>query len=390
VDDLKHWSFSAVKPVGYDSETARELSKSASTGFSPGNDQQVRPNVIFLLVESLIDLRDIGLDVSPDPQPFLHSVRGNGHDGVAIVSNICSGSSTTEFELLSGMEARMWPYPPIPYYSLRSRSINSIPRRWTDQSFSAAVMQVDPRNMYNRVLSYEKMGIGSVEWISEGAGTIGSDSGTGVGEALPGSAMDTILLNKMAEYVEEEDRPAFVFGFTNGTHSPYDGSEGNWSVSSGVVSDGIIASEIAGYCDEIVVADSLCKQFWERLKALDEHTVLVIVGDHMPPFRSRVGPYGVVSDDEYHLRLVPYVVLDTKVGAVAVPPRISTNMIPWWVMKYCGISFTDAFANVSLRALESSTVVSGGKTADRVVGDYRFLQYGILEDGIESVPAQEN
>jgi hypothetical protein len=234
------------------------------------------------------------------------------------------------------------------------------------------------------------MGIDTVEWISEIPGIISSDSGTGAGEALPGSAMDTVLLDKMAEYVEKEERPAFVFGFTNGTHSPYDGDPGDWEVSSRSTGDGVIPTEIAGYCDEIVVSDSLCKQFWERLRALDEHTVLVIVGDHMPPFRSRVGPYGAVSGDEYHLRLVPWVVLDTKIGVVTTPTRISTNMMPWWVMQYCAISFTDAFANVALRALESSTVISGGTSEELSVRDYRMLQYGILEDGIETVTADKN
>ena len=343
-----------------------------------------RPNIVILLVESLIDLHDIGVQAAPDPQTFLHEMRNKRSHSWAVVPNVCGGSSTTEFELLTGMEARMWPASPVPYYSLKSGNFFSIPRLWSAVGLPAKIVQVDPPSMYNRVDAYRKLGIFDVEWLTDNPRT---ESAKRLmlenNESLPGLAWDRVLLTRMAEVVKDASQPVFLFGFTNGTHAPYSGAKANWELSCNGAAD---LDEIAGYCDEVSVFDTMCREFWAQLCECERETIVVIVGDHMPPLRSRVGPYGMSSSDPLLMRKVPLLVLVTHGRDVVNPELISTNMIPWYVLQAAGVPLNGAFEHVALNALHESAVISGNQNfaAQSAVGQYRQVQFGILEDSVRT------
>lgn len=393
--DYHKWKLPVSSPRGYSRDAVEKLFNELSSQKGAGREQDVPdefPNVVFLLVESLIDLEDIGVQATPDPLLFFHELRRSRAKSWSVSANECSGSSTSEFELLTGLEAAMFGVHPIPYYRLGDvvGTLESVPSGLESIGYSVQIFQVCEREMYNRPVAYQKLGCYQVRWIGDTPESE-LDMTTAVGVSDPYVlGCDRLMVDEMLDVLSNSKVPVYAFGFTSGTHIPWSGDGSSIYSLSG---DGRFNDdELQGFCCELAGFDRLLKTLWEGVQSLPRRTVLVVVGDHMPPLEGSLGPYGVSSGESSgnygravdRLRRVPLIVLDNSSRICDVPVLVSHNMIPWLILDYLELPVLSVFDELGRSVLKETSVVSGDATigGGELLERFRSVTYGRLFDAV--------
>jgi phosphoglycerol transferase MdoB-like AlkP superfamily enzyme len=189
-----------------------------------------------------------------------------------------SGSANAEFEVLTGLSMRFLPVGSLPYRQYIHRDLPALPRLFRDHGHRTVGILVDPPSYFDRPATYPHLGFDEVVWLDEEEGVERDASGRW--------ATDQTVIDRIVTTLADE-RPAFVFAFTNATHAPY--SRSRFPRSDLDVLDAptpSVREELSGYANALREADRAVADLTRRLAALDEPTLLVVLGDHQPPLES--------------------------------------------------------------------------------------------------------
>ncbi len=370
-----------VEPLGYSRELAQQLERENTPEVSRDLNIEL-PNVILVLVESMIDTADLEIPITPEPQPFLRSLTTRGIVNRSVVPKELYGSAITEFEVLTGMEANA--FNRIPYSLLSGRAIPSLFKELSVFGYETHVVMTDPRSIFNRETAYLSLGVSNIHWLFDELKPI-DKAEVNNNPTHRGYDLDALLFDRVTQIIRSSERPCFVFAFTCATHHPY----GSKSPSKWLASDlgDQEKNEIGGYCDEISQLDLELVEFSDELNSVHEPTLTLVTGDHMPPLTVRTGPYSDNSSgDVFAKRKTPLFVLESGgfKSKSNLPDLMSTNMIPWFIFDAVDLPSASAFSVVARRAYRTSKIVSGSNTPpedDKFVTDYRVLQHYLFYNG---------
>jgi phosphoglycerol transferase MdoB-like AlkP superfamily enzyme len=259
---------------------ARSLSKySVAQPQTIGPDSREGVNLIVYLVESLMDPDDLGLHFSSDPVPNLRAVREAGGPKSGIVPHEFGGSANTEFEALTGMAMSLLPVGSVPFKQYLWRPIPSLPATLRESGYATIAIQADPQYFYNRERAYHLLGFEKVLWLHEAPAVEWDARGKG-------RVSDAAVVKAVIE-VSRQRHPFFAFAFPSATHSPY--NFGTYKSSGLDVVGGSgsqAAAEVKEYVNALRVADQAIGTLIKYFRGRPEPTIIVILGDHLPPLSS--------------------------------------------------------------------------------------------------------
>ena len=368
--------------------------KEALARNSPRADEALqtrqRVNLVLYMVESMMDPDDFGVRYTSDPIPTIRSLRGTFPGGWAIVPEAFSGSVATEFEVLTGMSMCFLPEFSHAYRQYLRHPIPSLPRVLKGAGYRATAIVADPKYFFARERAYDMLGFDDVSWLNEAAG---------IERAARGSwPSDAAIVDAIIE-ISRQPRPFFVFAFPSSTHSPYtEGTYRNTGLDVAEPLPGEARSELQEYINALRVADREIARLIEHFRRQRAPTIIVILGDHLPPFSSVTRGIFVdqlsgmtAADRSLRSRRVP-LALWANFSLPKEDVQFSTNALASYVLRKLNLEPSDFLAvNDALRRTipvlgervpECGWGAGGLEPLDPaarvLVGDYKLLQYDLL------------
>ncbi len=261
------------QPTDYSKKSVSDLLDILS---GSGEKPKQTPNVIFYQLESFFDLSRVeGVTTSENTIPNFTRLRDEGRGGKIFVSTIGGGTANTEFEVLTGIDLSMFGLGEYPYTTVLKNSTSStVCYDLAEYGYSSYALHNHSGSFYGRNEVFERLGFdvfSSIEYMNGKIETTPADW-----------AKDDVLLREIKKTIDGEDSPAFVFAITVEGHGKYPGDV-KWPDAHITVSaDGRAESEYEYYANMVYDTDRVLGELIEYVDSLDEPTVLVAYGDHLP------------------------------------------------------------------------------------------------------------
>lgn len=298
-----------AKPKGYSKEKMADLAKKYQTLATEMNQtrqtkstENEKTNIVYIMNESFSDPTKLkGVTVSADPIPNLRKLIADGRGGTILSQGYGGGTANIEFEALTGFSMEpLNPQLTTPYTQLVSqkKTFPSIVDFLKAKDYQTTAIHPYNTSMYKREDVYETLGFD--EFISETTMPYTTKLGNNP------YISDMAAYQTVLEQLENSKTNNFVHLVTMQNHMPYGGKYDNPSFSIyGTENDNISGN----YVQDIANSDQALADFIDQLEDLDENTVVVFWGDHLP---SVYGDVIAEQNSDIAMHQTPLLIYQTK------------------------------------------------------------------------------
>ena len=297
-------------PYGYSDQAVADLAEEVENA---STTDSTLPNLILIVNESWFDWRQVTEFTTDQPvTPYLDSLIESDSvvHGFTVGPLYASGTSTTEYELLTSNSTSMFPSV-TPFTQQNLTSVNSLPRYLSALGYAnASFHPASPQN-YNRSTAYPALGFENSYWWNwedynslNDAGLLSNDP-----YAFHGGLSDLSCFEVMEHLFEQRDssQPLFLYNLTYQNHGGYlqfDFNGGDFALDDADhvrLLDGFdgLEPQAEEYLSSIRYTDIAFQQLTEYFSEVDEPVMICMVGDHAPPLGEVQSSY---TDFEYELR----------------------------------------------------------------------------------------
>lgn len=267
------------KPDNYNQETIDAIMDAIA-----GNKEETTvtaenaPNIICILLESFVDPDEFKfMNYSQDPAPFYHYLKENFTSGYLTMPVVGAGTANSEFEVLTGMKLQYFGTGEYPYKTiLKQTDCESIAGVLKDLGYGTHAVHNNGGNFYSRVNAFSMMGFD----------TFTSKELMDITEFTPnGWAEDSILVEETIKtLLSTPNQPDFTYTITVGLHGTYSTEsilEEPYCEIYGIESEEI-TNQWTYYMHQLNKTDRFIEGLIRELEKLDEDTIVVLWGDHLP------------------------------------------------------------------------------------------------------------
>lgn len=252
-------------------EKAYEEIKEFATPDSPD-----MPNIIFILSESFTDQEHLGrtLHFTDTLMPFYDQLVKTCTSGEIYVPKMGGGTSETEFEVLTGLQSK---YSLTPY-SVGLPELHSVASVMRERGYKSTALHWYTGVFYNRYKNLRMLGFDEF-YTTDTTNTPFTQTGRFVSDAEH--------YRSILQTIEKSEQKDFIFCITMQNHGPYDYEDfsqlyGATAPFTNLLSDHSL--QIAtNYCYLLRQSDNALRDFIGELSILEEPTLVVFFGDHIPP-----------------------------------------------------------------------------------------------------------
>ncbi len=270
------------RPAEYSLARVRE----ELTGAEPVAPPAVMPerpvNIIIVMNESFADLQSVvPFETNRPLVDNLHALYGQSLHGTLSVSVYGGGTSTTEFEALTGNSAVFLPTESSAYVQYIQPALNngySIARQLRGLGYrTLAVHPADARN-WSRDQAYPQLGFDEFLSLEDMPGKDAPENT--LRDLYSDRALYDVLLGQLREKPAGE--PLFLHCVTMQDHGYYDKTPTPGVEPRAYRTDGEPNAELDNYLTLLGISDAALGEFVRQLNALEEPTLLLFFGDHQP------------------------------------------------------------------------------------------------------------
>jgi phosphoglycerol transferase MdoB-like AlkP superfamily enzyme len=258
------------KPDGYDKAAVAAFASQHQA--KPADDHGVKPNIIVILSEAFWDPTKIpSVTFSRDPLPNFHALQQKFSSGWLLSPQYGGGTANVEFEVLTGNSMRFLPQGAIAYNQYINHEVDSLAGILARQGYVSTAISPFYNWFFNSKEVYKNFGFAKfipIEYFNP---------------VYEGPYIaDSEVANNIMETTRRSPGPDFVFANTMENHFHfYPGKfKENTIEVQGVSgsSKGMLETLAQGLSD----ADKMLKTLVDHYSALDEPTIIVFFGDHLP------------------------------------------------------------------------------------------------------------
>lgn len=288
------------EPEGYSQEAIQEIVdkytlKAQEINKERGkNNSQVQPNIIYIMNETFWDPTTLEtLTFSEDPMKELRDVMANYSSGLLFSPAFGGNTANVEFEALTGLSIYNLIPGSIPYQQAfdSKSSIPTLVSMLEEKNYDTLAIHPYKKQFYKRTKVYSTMGFNN--YIGE--------------EDLPsihrlsndGYVSDQTVVDEILDKLKNNDSPMFIHTVTMQNHLPIqEGKHGENSITvEGLTGDAKI--EMETYAEGIKQSSIAIKDLITALEEMDEPTVLIFFGDHLPSFSNDVYEQAGINKDTF-------------------------------------------------------------------------------------------
>lgn len=268
------------KPDGYSVEKAKEILNRYPNNKLPDDT----PNVIAIMGEAFTDMQDwenVNFE-GDNPYSYYNSLKSKGCYGHIFIPGFGGGTAMSEFEFLTGNNtSAISPSMPTAYKTLITSKSYSIANDFKQLGFEAKAMHPGYPWFYNRQNVYGRLGFDSFTSREDLTGEIPTTCNY---------ANDTVaaemIINDFNRHLEESpDTGYFNFTVTIQNHGPYYDNHLVYEKEYLAKTEDMTDAEyyiINNYLSGIEAASNLLQTLYDYINTIDEPTVLLFFGDHLP------------------------------------------------------------------------------------------------------------
>lgn len=233
-------------------------------------------NIVLLLSESFSDPTALaGVDLPTDPIPEIREVMSSTTSGSMLSQNLGGGTANMEFEAVTGMSmGLMPPQLQVPYLMLVPE-FDRFPSavRWLEGAgYDSLAIHPFTSELYRRVEVYRALGVDQT--VFEDEMVVQKRLGDG------GYLSDEAAYDELVMRLERSEDPLFVNLVTMQNHIPFAGRYTDPVRVTGPAGEPL--EDIGQYVRGLTHTDAATRELLTRLAGMDEDTVVVFYGDHLP------------------------------------------------------------------------------------------------------------
>ncbi len=238
------------------------------------------PNVVFVQLESYMDLERIeGIELSESPQPYFKQLKENCPSGKLRVNALGASTANVEYEILTGNYIKDFGFDEYPYKTfLFDTPVETIAYNLKSLGYETTALHNHDGGFYSRYVAYTNLGFDRF---------IPRETIQNIEETPTGWCKDKVLLNEIKATMEASEGRDFIFTVTVQCHSKYpeERLEGvDYPITvSGFEDEGYI-NQLSYYAAQVKEEDEFLQQLLGYFETLDEKTIVVLYGDHLPTF----------------------------------------------------------------------------------------------------------
>ncbi len=252
------------------------------------------PNIIVIQLESFFDVSKYKkYMLINDPIPNFHKIaKKHGSAGLLVPSN-GGGTVNTEFEILTGMNLEYFGTGEYPYTTiLKKTTCESAPYILKSYGYTSHAIHNHTGVFYGRNEVYPNLGFDTftpIEYMQYEENELGW-------------AKDIYLFDEIKDAIESTDNKDFVFAVSVEGHGLYkkEDRENNPFKIQGRenISEANKASAYMYefYCGLLNETDKFVGKLYDYVMSLEEETVVIIYGDHLPSLAFSKEEYSYKSD----------------------------------------------------------------------------------------------
>jgi len=258
------------QPEGYDADSIRNVVSSVTPAVSDPGD--VKPNIIVVLSESFWDATQIkNIKFSRDPLPFYHELVSKYTSGTMLSPQYGGGTANVEFEVLTGNSMRFLPQGSVAYNQYINKDIDSLAGILSRQGYKTTAINPFHSWFYNSKKVYEKFGFS--KFISQEF----------MKQDYEGPYLaDREVARQIFEASARTEGPDFIFANTMENHFHYYPGKFKENTIEVTGVTGESKGLLETYAQGLLGADDMLKRMVTHYESIDEPTIIVFFGDHLP------------------------------------------------------------------------------------------------------------
>lgn len=243
---------------------------------------RVRPNIIMILSEAFTDIPlnpALQFDEDHDPLPHYKAVKEESLSGYIVAPHIGGGTSDTEFDILTGLNTR--DFRGVPYaFSMITRPFPGFTAVLKSVGYDALGLHPGAGWFYNRQNVYPLLGFDA--FLDDRTYDTGDTKGLYITER---QTVARILDEYRQHQKSFPQTPFFLACMTIQNHGPYNGKyNAPIHFTTELPFTGDETQALADYFEGLSDCDEGLWQLVEYFKTVEEPTLLVYYGDHLPSF----------------------------------------------------------------------------------------------------------
>lgn len=264
------------RPKDYSPESMAEIIAQDDSHID-GDTAEKTPNIVIVQLESFFDITQLkGLEFSSDVIPNFHKYQSES-GGLLSVPVVGAGTVNSEFEVLTGMTiddfgAGEYPFKTI----LLNTTCESLAYNLKTYGYTAHALHNNTGRFYGRHIVYSHLGFDDFTSIEFMQGYDRTPAGWAKDDVLTGYIMD--CLNK----TQNQD---FVYTISVQGHGGYsieEEYEKHVTITACPENKEDLRNQMEYYANMIYEMDQFVQDLINNLNTLNEDTILVMYGDHLP------------------------------------------------------------------------------------------------------------
>ncbi len=371
-------------PYGYSDQAVVDLAAEVE---NTSVSSDTLPNVILIVNESWFDWRQVTEFTTDQPvTPYLDSLTESDSvvHGFTVGPLYASGTSTTEYEVLTSNSTSMFPSV-TPFTQQNLSLVNSLPRYLSALGYANASFHPASSQNYNRSTAYPALGFENSYWWSwndynclNDAGLLSNDPFT-----FHGGLSDQSCFEVLEHLFEQRDpsQPLFLYNLTYQNHGGYLQFEFNGGDFALDDADHVrllegfegLEPQAEEYLSSIRYTDMAFQQLTEYFAEVEEPVIICMVGDHAPPLGDVQSSY---TGFEYQLRSrgTPFIIWANYPIEGQDAGYISMISLTPLLLQTAGIELSDYYQSVvdmseDIPLLSRDFYLPAGAT-EPLIGDY--------------------
>ena len=241
-----------------------------------------KPNVIMVMGEAFSDISNdpvFAWQNAEDNPAYLYNQLASSERAISghmIVSNIAAGTANTEFDILTGTPTTMISDTTTSSFRVVHKNMPSLARVFADEGYKTSFLHPGNSWFYNRSSVYKYFGI--EDQVFNEAFDLSKDT-------IAGLVTDEAFLRELKKEIESNKSPQFIYSVTIQNHQAYNYAKYydatpdvplNTTVSQSTM------ESVSVYLRGVRDSSQMIYQLAQYLDTLDEPTLLVFFGDHLP------------------------------------------------------------------------------------------------------------
>lgn len=230
----------------------------------------LKPNIVIIMSEAFWELERM---IGQTGEESLYPTVMENKVGQTISGRFGGGTSNVEFEAITGYSLNFLPAGTVPYLQFIKGDVPSLPRYLKTQGYATTALHTYHKYYWRRLVAYPSLGFDKFVGLEDLENP-----------KMFGSYVDDEVINDLIlDELKAQEKPQFIYAVTMQNHSMYDNNRygentlkltDQYSDKSNTI--------INTYGTGIAHSDQKLKELFESLEQLDEPTLVVFFGDHLP------------------------------------------------------------------------------------------------------------